>query len=37
MKICVVVANYYPTISKALLNGASNVLKKNDIYFLRGI
>ena len=31
MKICVVIANYYPKISKALLNGASNVLKKNGI------
>ena len=28
MKICVVIANYYPKISKDLLIGTSNVLKK---------
>jgi len=27
-KICIVVANYYPEISKELLVGASNILKK---------
>ena len=27
-KICIVVANYYPKISKELLSGASKVLKK---------
>ena len=31
MKICIVVANYYPKISKALLHGAENVLKKQGI------
>ena len=31
MKICIVCANYYPEISKNLLNGASKVLKKNKI------
>ena len=31
MKICIVVANYYPKISKDLLDGAENVLKKQGI------
>ena len=31
MKICIVVANYYPKISKDLLHGAENVLKKQGI------
>ena len=30
-KICIVVANYYPDISKGLTNGALKVLKKNGI------
>ena len=29
MKICIVIANYYPNISKKLLLGASKVLSKN--------
>ena len=31
MKICIVVANYYPEISKQLIKGASNGLTKNGI------
>ena len=31
MKICVVVANYYPKISKDLIIGTSMMLKKNGI------
>ena len=31
MKICIVIANYYPKISKGLLHGAENVLKKQGI------
>ena len=31
MKICIVLANYYPKISKDLLAGASKVLKNNGI------
>jgi len=31
MKICIVITNYYPGISKDLLFGASNVLKKNGL------
>ena len=31
MKICVVVANYYPSISKSLIKGVSKILKKNKI------
>jgi len=30
-KICIVVANYYPKISKNLIIGASNALKNNGI------
>ncbi len=30
-KICIVLANYYPNISKNLLNGAILILKKNKI------
>ncbi len=30
-KICIVIANYYPSISKDLLNGAKKVLKNSDI------
>ena len=42
MKICIVVANYYPKISKDLLIGATRVLKnyglkKNKIIFAPGI
>ena len=29
-KVCIVIANYYPEISKGLLSGALNVLKKNN-------
>ena len=31
MKICIVVANYYPKISNELLIGSNNVLKKNGV------
>ena len=31
MKICIVVANYYPNISNDLFKGASKVLEKNNI------
>lgn len=31
MKICIVVANYYPSISKSLIKGASEILKKNKL------
>ena len=31
MKICIVIANYYPEISNNLLEGATKVLKKNGI------
>ena len=31
MKICIVIANYYPEISKDLLNGALNKLKKRGV------
>ena len=31
MKICIVITNYYPKISKDLLFGASNVLKENGL------
>jgi len=31
MKICIVVANYYPKVSKDLLIGASRIFKKNGI------
>ena len=31
MKICIVVANYYPNITNNLLKGASKVLKKNNV------
>ena len=34
-KICIVVANYYPKISKNLLNGAINVFEKNKISNLK--
>ena len=34
MKICVVIANYYPKISKDLLIGTSNVLKKEGIKYM---
>ena len=30
-KICIVIANYYPTISKDLINGASRILNKSGI------
>ena len=29
-KVCIVIANYYPEISKGLLSGALNVLRKNN-------
>ena len=29
-KVCIVIANYYPKISKGLLSGALNVLRKNN-------
>ncbi len=31
MKICIVIANYYPKISNNLFNGAKNILHKNNI------
>ena len=31
MKICIVIANYYPKISNDLLEGATKVLEKNGI------
>ena len=31
MKICIVVSNFYPSISKMLIQGAISVLKKNNI------
>jgi len=37
MKICIVLANYYPEISKNLLNGALRVFKKNKITKYRKI
>ena len=36
-KICIVVANYYPEISKDLLIGANLVLKKNKINYIKKI
>ena len=30
-KICIVIANYYPSISKDLIEGAVRILKKNGI------
>ena len=32
MKICIVVANYYPKISKELVKGAIRILKKNNLF-----
>ena len=32
MKVCIVIANYYPSISKDLLKGSISVLKNNDVY-----
>ena len=37
MKICIVTANYYPKISKNLISGASNILKKNGIKNFKNI
>ena len=37
MKICIVTANYYPKISKNLIPGASNILKKNGIKNFKNI
>ena len=37
MKICVVTANYYPKISKNLISGTSNILKKNGIKNFKNI
>jgi len=31
MKLCIIVSNFYPTISKMLINGAVTNLKKNKI------
>ena len=31
MKICIIVSNFYPNISKMLIDGASKKLKKNNI------
>ena len=31
MRICIIIANYYPEISKKLILGASKVLKDNDL------
>ena len=31
MKICIIISNFYPSISKMLLDGAVNKLKKNNI------
>ena len=31
MKICIIVSNFYPNISKMLVNGAINKLKENEI------
>ena len=31
MKVCIVIANYYPQISRDLLLGATKVLKKNGV------
>jgi|TARA_B110000438_G_C15761686_1_gene627600 6,7-dimethyl-8-ribityllumazine synthase len=31
MKLCIIVSNYYPTVSKMLINGAVTNLKKNKI------
>ena len=31
MKICIIVANYYPSISKNLIAGADKILKSNGI------
>ena len=33
LKICIVLANYYPKISKDLLRGSIKVLKKNKFNF----
>ena len=33
LKICIVLANYYPKISKDLLQGSIKVLKKNKLNF----
>ena len=31
MKVCIVIANYYPKISNGLLMGATRILEKNGI------
>ncbi len=31
MKICIIISNFYPSISKMLLDGAINKLRKNNI------
>jgi 6,7-dimethyl-8-ribityllumazine synthase len=36
-RICIVLANYYPSISKNLLNGAATILKKNKIFTYKKI
>ena len=36
-KICIVVANYYPKISRDLLFGASKILKQNAIFNFKTI
>ena len=35
MKICIIVSNFYPNISKLLLDGAISKLKKNKILFFK--
>jgi len=37
MKICIVIANYYPKISKELLLGASKVLNENGLKNFKNI
>ena len=37
MKICIVIANYYPKVSKDLLLGAYKVLKKNRVKNIKKI
>jgi len=36
-KICIVISNYYPTISKDLLNGATTFLNKKNILLSKKI
>jgi len=32
MRVCIIVSNFYPKISKMLIDGAVSKLKKNKIY-----